>query len=59
MRLTLRLTSHETGDTNDYKIFVKLVKDESTADQDEVWPQATAVKPVLAEQSDPPTLESK
>ena len=37
LRLTLRLTSKQTGDQNDYNIFVKLVKDESTVDQNEGW----------------------
>ena len=49
LRLTLRLTSKQTGDQNDYNIFVKLVKDESTVDQNEGWSQETPMQPSKAE----------
>ena len=35
LRLNIRLTSQETGVSNDYKFFVKMVKDKSIVDQKE------------------------
>ena len=52
LRLTIRLISQKTSDANDYKIFLKFVKDESI---NEVQSQE---QPSKAEQSDPPIAKS-
>ena len=45
LRLTIRLTSQETGVTNDYKIFVEMVKDKSIVDQKERGSDTAMVQP--------------